>query len=179
MSLYLHTKIKNAKKEAMALLCNLEIDNVPINLKSVAKKLNLQIEKIHFSNEQISGVLKINTNAGVPVIAVNTSQSETRQRFTIAHEIGHYILHNIQDLHVDSNRVYFRNERSSHASNIEEIQANQFAAELLMPTHLLIDDLAKISNLSEENLIEYSEKLSKKYKVSSQSMLIKISHILG
>jgi len=179
MSLYIHDKIKSAKKEAVALLSDSQIKSVPVNLITITKRLGLKIEKIKFTNKEVSGLLKINTNAGKPIIAINASQSEARQRFTIAHEIGHYILHNIQDLHVDSNRVYFRNEQSSLANNIEEIQENQFAAELLIPTKLLIDDLVKIDDLNEENLNDYSEKLSKKYKVSNQSMLIKISHILA
>lgn len=61
-----------------------------------------------------------------------------RQRFTIAHELGHFLLHEGITNHVDrSYRVNFRSAESSQATNVEEIEANYFAASILMPKHML------------------------------------------
>jgi len=55
-----------------------------------------------------------------------------RQRFSIAHEIGHFILHQKQgQLFIDKTyKVFLRDQLSSSGENIQEIQANQFAAAL-------------------------------------------------
>jgi len=54
--------------------------------------------------------------------------------FTIAHEIGHFILHHGEsDLFIDTTYVAFRDSESTKGENRAEIQANQFAAALLMP----------------------------------------------
>jgi len=86
-------------------------------------------------------------------IYVNKSHFETRRRFTIAHEIAHFILHKdlIGDGIVDD--ALYR----SNLSNKIEAQANSFAAEILMPWDLLnkylptynnVSDLARIFNVS-------------------------------
>ncbi|ASY75467.1 ImmA/IrrE family metallo-endopeptidase [Pectobacterium polaris] len=74
-----------------------------------------------------SGSLRKEKNGGW-VMTINSLHHPHRQRFTIAHEIGHFIRHAVQmDLFVDT--VFFRNEES----NKMEVEANKFAAELLMP----------------------------------------------
>ncbi len=60
--------------------------------------------------------------------------STVRQRFTIAHELGHFFLHRASStVFVDAAPIFFRDESSSNGSQREEIEANAFAAELLMP----------------------------------------------
>ncbi|GAA2571900.1 ImmA/IrrE family metallo-endopeptidase [Pseudonocardia hydrocarbonoxydans] len=68
------------------------------------------------------------------IIGVNNLEAPRRQRFTIAHELGHLDLHAERELTVDQSvRIYKRDEVSSMATNLEEIEANAFAAALLMP----------------------------------------------
>ncbi|USK87293.1 ImmA/IrrE family metallo-endopeptidase [Peribacillus asahii] len=53
-------------------------------------------------------------------ISVNKNHSRQRQRFTIAHELGHFLLHKGTAIHVDRNfRVNFRNGASSQATDLE------------------------------------------------------------
>ncbi len=67
-------------------------------------------------------------------IVVNANDAPVRQRFTIAHELGHLLIHRYLTPHADGRyQVRFRNEKSASGSVREEIEANQFAAELLMP----------------------------------------------
>ena len=104
----------------------------PISIESVAEELGLRLVKQDF-DQSVSAMLHRYPN-GDAVIGINSAHPATRQRFSIAHEIGHYLLHPGRPLIVDGVRVSFRNEDSSTATQPEEIEANQFAAELLMPS---------------------------------------------
>lgn len=68
-------------------------------------------------------------------IVVNKYESETRKRFTIAHELGHYIHHRKEYLNGDGfqkDLIFFRDENT----NPIEREANDFASDLLMPEHI-------------------------------------------
>jgi Zn-dependent peptidase ImmA (M78 family) len=110
------------------------------------------------------------------VIGVNKSHAVVRQRFTIAHELGHLLLHAQEDLHVDEG-IWLRNERSSRAEDEREIEANQFAAELLMPTDLVKEAVAgrklDLVNDDDETLIE----LAAKFDVSRQALSFRLSRL--
>ncbi|TLM62275.1 MAG: ImmA/IrrE family metallo-endopeptidase [Deltaproteobacteria bacterium] len=96
-------------------------------------------------------------------IGVNKDHTPERKRFTIAHEIGHYLLHSEDVIHHDNvdlespNVVLYRSENVRGHS---EVEANAFAAELLMPEGLIqecidsgvntIEDLANIFNVSQD-----------------------------
>ncbi|WP_412520887.1 ImmA/IrrE family metallo-endopeptidase [Actinomadura madurae] len=68
------------------------------------------------------------------VIGINQGHAATRQRFTVAHEIGHLQLHKGRPLIMDTDvRVNLRDKVSSMATDREEIEANRFAAALLIP----------------------------------------------
>ena len=64
------------------------------------------------------------------VVTVNRNHPETRRRFTVAHEIAHFVLH--RDLIGDGivNDGLYRSETLSDAT---ERQANRYAADILMP----------------------------------------------
>ena len=74
---------------------------------------------------------------GTPIIGVNALHHPNRQRFTVAHECGHLILHKAQitkEVHVDKDfPMLMRDSVSAAGVNEMEIEANVFAAELLMP----------------------------------------------
>lgn len=113
------------------------------------------------------------------VIAVNSAHSKVRQRFTIAHEIGHLILHEGRPLIVDSGiQVNLRDQRSSQASSRQEIEANRFAAELLMPAESVgrrAEQLVgEVPNLSDDGL---AAALAETYHVSRQSMTYRLVNL--
>jgi len=97
-----------------------------------------------------------------------------RRRFTIAHELGHLVLQRDDLFHVDEKfPVAFRSEDSSKAHSPFEVEANQFAAELLMPEKLLMRDVAKLPlGLDVEEAIA---ELARRYEVSEQAMTIRLS----
>jgi Zn-dependent peptidase ImmA (M78 family) len=109
-----------------------------------------------------------------PCIAVNPAHHINRQRFTIAHELGHYFLHEGLEEHVEENfRVAWRSADSSKAINWIEIEANRFAAELLMPTRFLETDLNSLENIDKRSVAL----LAIKYIVSPEAMKIRLSQL--
>ena len=110
------------------------------------------------------------------VIGVNAGQAKTRQRFSIAHEIGHFLLHEGK-MYVDA-RVNFRNALSSKAIDREEIAANAFAAELLMPEAFVIVEIKKVvDKLETLDADIVIEALARKFIVSIQAMGIRLRNL--
>lgn len=96
-----------------------------INDVSESEGNTIEIRYISLS-KGISGIL--NQENGKWIMSINQDDNPKRQRFTLAHELGHYILHkNKNDSFEDS--VFFRGEEKTSI----EYAANQFAATLLMP----------------------------------------------
>lgn len=171
-------KIKWAEKKAYQLLNSLEIDSAPIPVEDIVKALNIKLTKSPFEEgKNFSGVL-YRDKSGKSIIGVNARESDKRQRFTIAHEIGHFIMHE-GDLHIDENfRVNFRDANSSLAINKEEIEANAFAAALLMPEELLKRALKEINqgiDFSDDN--DTIKNLSELFQVSEQALLIRLGKL--
>src|SRR5690349_455878 len=88
---------------AEQLLAKLNIGEVPTPIEDVARSLNMSISRA--PSAEFSGLLI--RKDGHALIGVNSNEPVVRQRFTIAHEIGHFILHPQKDAFVD-----FRMERS-------------------------------------------------------------------
>jgi Zn-dependent peptidase ImmA (M78 family) len=104
-------------------------------------------------------------------IGVNSLQSRNRRRFTIAHELGHFVLH--EGIYVDKDfRINWRDGNSSKAANPDEMEANRFAAELLMPTDLLVRDIESLRRVDPAAL----ESLARRYRVSSHAMRIRLGN---
>ena len=92
--------------------------------------------------ENFEGALITDQHKRVGQILVNQVQGEHRQRFTIAHELGHFLLDNHRPKADDGfhcSRGDFSADRSAKMSPAikMEVEANEFAAELLMPTRLV------------------------------------------
>lgn len=139
-------------------------DDYSLQLKKVLKKLNLSYFEASFDDDTISGVLIKNKDNDSYEVIVNDKHSLKRKRFTAAHEIGHYISF-LQDSHSKEwllrngcfeDHVFFRkNSEQSKA----ETEANEIAAELLMPEHLItqffyegksVDELSQMFVVSAE-----------------------------
>jgi Zn-dependent peptidase ImmA (M78 family) len=108
----------------------------PVDVGAVARDLGLLIFSTPLA-EKVSGAIVKEPSYGSQsgfVIFVDAGEASVRQRFTAAHEIGHFLLHKnlIGDRHEDNYLL-----RSTGISNRQEAQANAFAADLLMPRHLV------------------------------------------
>jgi Zn-dependent peptidase ImmA (M78 family) len=105
---------------------------------------------------------------------VNKNHALSRKRFTIAHELGHLLLHTKSEVHLDQAIVKMRDARTSAGVDDEEMEANRFAAELLMPRSFLEADLEALGPIyaDDERAIA---KLARQYRVSPQAMAIRLS----
>src|SRR5438034_11751378 len=123
--------VRRAQARAKSLRARQRMTDLPVDVARVAKLESVEVEHVDFGDE-ISGVLVKDGDRAI--IGVNARQALARQRFTIAHELGHYLLHSSRELFVDKDYiVHFRDENSSSGYDPVEVEANQFAAELIMP----------------------------------------------
>ncbi len=120
-----------------------------------------------------SGFLYQSGNSA-PIIGVNSKHPPNRRRFTIAHELGHLLLHSKSGVHLDQAVVQMRSEKAGAGTDEHEIEANRFAAELLMPGQFLQKDLAALGEINADDEKVVAE-LAKRYGVSSQAMAIRLS----
>lgn len=156
------------------------IDDPPIPVEQICRAFGAEIRREPF-NGDVSGAL-IRESDRI-VIGVNALHARTRQRFTIAHEFGHLILHKGHLSHFDRApfRINLRNTVSSQAVDPEEIEANQFAAEILMPFALLKRDLSSLADrdfdVSDDEAFGLVQMLAQRYEVSIQAMAIRLSSL--
>jgi Zn-dependent peptidase ImmA (M78 family) len=174
--------LEEIEKRAFETLKDADSLTLPIDPWKVAAYLGVEIHLQTFEDE-VSGVLLI--NGGERHVMVNSSHHGNRQRFTIAHELGHLILHHDRgdrlfiDTHMQmyqrvgapDSRAYL--EPGSATTPQEERQANQFAAALLMPPDLLV----KASH--ERDLFDELDvtALALQFCVSEQAMAIRLQQL--
>jgi Zn-dependent peptidase ImmA (M78 family) len=163
------------KSIARELLNQYEVSDPPVPVERIAKAEGVSLVLKDLEGD-ISGFL-LRRDDGSPVIGVNSHHPRVRQRFTVAHELGHYLLGDEDSLHIDRKfELKLRSNLSSQGVDSDEIEANLFAAELLMPGFLLNQDIedAQPFDISDESEIR---RLAKKYGVSSQALMIRISSL--
>jgi hypothetical protein len=140
----------------------------PVDVDGLAADLDVRVNYA-WLDPDISGEI-VCVSPGAYEINVNAAHPETRQRFTLAHELGHFVYH--RDLlgeGLDDDRAYrstkggrFFNPRIGQR---EETQADTFAANLLMPYRL-------IEALRAENLGR--REMARRLKVSEHALAIRL-----
>lgn len=162
-----------SEQEVLTLLRSSGVSAPPVPVERLGRELGIQIRYEPFDGN-LSGLLY--KDAGQVVIGVNTLHSRARQRFTIAHELGHFLLHELDQIHIDRDfRIRHRNEVSSHGTDLDEISANAFAAELLMPRQMLVTDLGEHAIDLEDD--ERLQALASRYQVSLQALIIRLTNL--
>jgi len=154
---------RSVEARASKLLASLGIHGIPVPVEKIAKSLGARVRLAPFDDE-LSGFVFIKN--AVPIIGVNSLHHPNRQRFTIAHEIAHLQLHPDQittEVHVDkqfAEPVLKRDSSSATGSARIEVEANQFAAALLMPATILSQILreAPIDIEDESSIEEWADK---------------------
>jgi Zn-dependent peptidase ImmA (M78 family) len=152
------------------------IKEPPVPVSRIATKEGALIRYSPFEGE-LAGML-VRGEEGAVILGVNSLHHMNRQRFTIAHECGHLLLHKGKDVHIDRTfRVNRRDEVSSQAVDPDEIEANRFAAELLMPYDMIMNDIVdyEIDMEGEETF----KVLAEKYEVSVQAMTHRITNLMN
>jgi Zn-dependent peptidase ImmA (M78 family) len=162
------------------LLIRHSIDSKPIDLDRIADALGVEVRR-EPAPDELSGFIIRDTAHQKVLIGINSRHHKVRQRFTLAHEIGHFLLHEGERVHVDrTDRIFYmkkRNERSREGTDIEEIEANVFAAELLMPASFIERDLDRIGPIDPLGNEDTLKKLAKEYGVSYQAFLFRVANL--
>lgn len=145
---------------------------VGFDVKKLAKKLKIEVLPKKLDDDVAGLFVRINDK---PIISYNQNQkNKSRERFTIAHELGHFFLHSNKPIFIDKNpKVMFRNNASSSGEQLQEKEANHFAAALLMPKKLIKVEIDKIP-YDIMNPIKY---LSEQFKVSEQAMTFRLANL--
>jgi Zn-dependent peptidase ImmA (M78 family) len=192
-----------ARTAASDLLVKYGIQTAPVDVRAIAEGEGIIVITEPFEDE-VSGVLVVDGQRAT--IGVNESHHPRRQRFTIAHELGHHQIHWMEKqaaaateptVFVDSSltiykktlykKAYFRKKPGATTVNAQEatlnsdvynqeVEANAFAAELLMPQPILLAHLQKdIYDLHDERSVR---KLASLFGVSEQALVIRLT-VLG
>lgn len=161
---------------ARKLLAQLNIRKFPVPVEDIARHLGAKVTYQPFDQrDNLSGVLfKEN---GKVVIAVNSKDPAPRKRFTIAHECGHLALKHKGDIFVDQAIRLKRDGSSGLAIDPLEIEANGFAAELLMPRAWILEEYTK--RIGRENLkpMALVRDLARAFEVSEKAMEYRLENL--
>lgn len=173
------TEVRNKAKEILKLA---GIRSAPVNVEEIASFHNLSVVPYNFGSE-VSGALY--SEKGRATIGYNPLEGDTRKRFTIAHELGHYFLHFLpkskpkEEIFIDKKGYsFYRDQNSTSGEVMREKEANAFAAEILMPEEIIKKEIQNIvdrkAKPTEEKLIE---ELAEKFKVSSVAMTHRLTNL--
>lgn len=139
---------------AKELLAKAGVAEPPVDVEGLATRCGAHLVRRHFDDALSGLVIKLEDRA---LIAVNAGHSGGRQRFTIGHELGHLLLGHHDRFHIDLGGSAEHGNPPGHDWRNERA-ANDFAAELLMPTtlvHEAFEHTESVWNLAQ--LFEVSE----------------------
>ena len=136
--------------------------SVPVDPVVLANREGIKVHNAKFGDESISGMVA-RRGANVTML-INHSDPPYRKRFSVAHELGHHFLHLVGDAEIVTRKIdLFREcmkpEYEEDEDKRKEVEANQFAAGLLMPESLMrevyektggLREMARVFNVSEE-----------------------------
>jgi Zn-dependent peptidase ImmA (M78 family) len=169
--------VQAAKLTAEKLIDRLGIRTAPVDVERIATFLDLRIV-FDDLGEDISGLLV--ARDGMASIAVRRTDPPNRRRFTIAHEIGHFVLRHYRQrnelVHADPHaQVIYRSARASEGLDMIEVQANQFAASLLMPVKLVRQHAERLGlPLTDGDVRTLAKDV---FEVSEQAMTIRLTSL--
>ena len=120
---------------------------LPLDVSAVATALGIDVQYSAL-NDDLSGILRLNSDNARWEMTVNSTYSPNRRRYTIAHELGHFCLHRYAVTEF-KDRIFFR----ATPSNPMEWEANEFAGTILMPEHdfrrLINEGVTSVDDLAE------------------------------
>lgn len=143
------------------------LNEVPVKISALGAALGLKI-KVATLPPGISGEIRPDPDAKAGFkIRVNRHEAKSRQRFTVAHEIAHFLLHRSYIGEGLEDTVLYRSRLSSDI----EASANRLAADLLMPRDAVEFEVRNSVGVDVEQLVAT---LSEKFEVSPAAMRIRI-----
>ena len=163
-------RVRWATGYARRLITELGIKGPPVNVNQIARHFGVDVREEVFPDD-ISGAL--HRGPVRAVIAVNSTHPLHRRRFTVAHELGHFLLHHDAPAYYDHQHqvgVHFRARVTGTTWDPKEVEANRFAAELLMPRRLLL------ARVGDREAVDAAE-LADEFNVSPQAMTYRLAEL--
>lgn len=156
----MNDNLQKAIQESKNILNTFGVDSPPVPLAAIVAAHGLNIFYADFSTipdgNKIAGFIDFDNHR----IVVNKDDPPNRQRFTVAHELGHYILHKDYIKDQEKYKVLLRRPLKDREYTPEEKEANCFAAYLLVPSDLL-KKYEKYPNAINASLFAVSEDVIK------------------
>lgn len=175
MSSVLRQRPRYARIEALTgdVLRRANVDAPPVPIERLVAEHGIDVR--YGDLGEVSGLM-VREGRSVTV-GINDQHGLPRQRFTMAHEFGHFLLHNDINEHFDEvytvRTVRNRDDRSSLAVDVDEIEANFFAATILMPKPFL-DAANAIERLDSNSGVA---ELARAFNVSQHAMSLRLANV--
>ena len=169
----MYDSYKIARDMSWEVLLKCGINRLPVDLGLIANCYRYKI--ILFSKTNITQILKKDVLSGDGFIIYNNNEKQifindkinnrARRRFTLAHELGHGVLNH------DIEQIHYRNNEIDNSDDLQELQANVFARDLLMPATVLAalnvhtaDEIMKLCSVSKVSAEIRADRLKELYK---------------
>lgn len=152
------------------ILSKYNIECAPIDIFDLVEREGMRVIVDEMETDH-SGFLLVEEGRK-PIIGINKRHHPNRRRFTAAHELGHYLLHVTEEDRFFVDKAYFRSPLSSEGTDLREIEANRFAACLLMPENFLLSDTGD-SQLMDIDVY----RLAGRYGVSEEAMALRLAKL--
>jgi Zn-dependent peptidase ImmA (M78 family) len=143
------------------------LSEAPVKLNAIAEHLGIPVY-LSTLKPKISGLIEPDEGSNSRFrIRLNRHESAERQRFTLAHEIAHFLLHrSLIGTGVVDDTMY-----RSGLSSRREVEANRLAADLCMPRELIDKHRRELANLDGQELVS---EMAKRFRVSNAAMQIRL-----
>lgn len=164
------------ERKAWTILQEAGISGPPVAVEDLARRLGVCIRYAPLKTN-VSGMLY--RACDHVVVGINSADPPTRQRFSIAHEIGHLVLHEGEPVFVDRQiRTYHRDGRSALGELPREVEANALAAALLMPRPFIVRALSEMAESGEgTDRGGLVAGLARQFHVSHQAMEYRLTNL--
>jgi Zn-dependent peptidase ImmA (M78 family) len=162
-----------AAKKADNFLVSCGIKDAPVDLNKICDYLSINLEERFEIHDEMFGAYVESENGLKKYIILNNRYHVSRKRFVLAHLIGHSIFHNFHGLHYETippDLLYTNTLKAELEKKQMEIEANNFAIEILMPEKFLIREFRS------RKILEYN-KLANKYLVSEYVIKVRMKKI--
>lgn len=155
-------------KAARVLLDEMRLTTLPIDPERVAHQMDATVVRRPLDAD-VSGMLL--SRDGQTVIGLNSEMESERQRFALAHLVGHLHLHRSRELILDTVARHSLGNVASLPTDREEAEANRFAAALLAPEDIVRDLAAEAEFGTSARLIDL---LAPRFQLNRSAMAVRL-----
>lgn len=157
-------------KIALAIVSQLSDLKAPIPVREIAEAVDIY----EIREERLSGLeggLITSADKSEGAILVNADRDEKRKRYTIAHELGHYLnpwhkANSSEGFRCASRDLAAERFQQGDRAAQMEVEANEFAAALLMPPNLVHEAMRRLSGIDISHILA----MSSRFEVSREAM---------